>query len=118
MGRLDDRIAIVTGAGRGIGAAVAKQLAAEGARVVVNDNGGELDGSGSDKGPANDVVSAIRDAGGDAVPSYENVADFNAAAEKGMDARMIGGFGHLAEQYGKLVGVYRAFGIVPPNSRR
>ena len=46
------------------------------------------------------------------------LADFNAAAEKGIDARMIGGFGHLAEQYGKLVGVYRAFGIVPPNSRR
>lgn len=79
MGRLDDRIAIVTGAGRGIGAAVAKQLAAEGARVVVNDNGGELDGTGAGKGPANDVVAAIRDAGGDAVPSYEDVADFNAA---------------------------------------
>ena len=72
--RLKDKIAAVTGAGRGIGRGVAIALAVEGAKVVVNDLGGATDGSGDSKGPADDVVAEIKKAGGDAVANYENVA--------------------------------------------
>ncbi len=74
MGRLDDRIAVVTGAGRGIGREIALLMAAEGAKVVVNDLGGATDGSGTTN-IAEEVVAEIRDAGGEAVANTESVAE-------------------------------------------
>jgi len=74
MGMLDGKAVVVTGSGRGIGRGVAMLAAAEGAKVVVNDPGVARDGSGSDKGPADEVVDAIRSAGGTAVPSFDSVA--------------------------------------------
>jgi NAD(P)-dependent dehydrogenase (short-subunit alcohol dehydrogenase family) len=79
MGSLDGRVAIVTGAGRGIGKSTALMLAAEGASVVVNDLGGAVDGSGADTGPANDVVAEITAAGGKAVANGADVSDHLAA---------------------------------------
>ena len=80
MGSLDGRVAIVTGAGRGIGRSVALLLAREGSAVVVNDLGGAVDGSGSDAGPAQEVASEITAAGGRAVANGADVSD-HAAAE-------------------------------------
>ncbi len=62
-----------------MGREIALALARYGARIVVNDLGGEVDGSGSSHGPADEVVAAIRKQGGTAVPSYDSVADFDAA---------------------------------------
>jgi NAD(P)-dependent dehydrogenase (short-subunit alcohol dehydrogenase family) len=70
---------VVTGAGRGIGRAIAELLAAEGAAVVVNDLGSAVDGQGTEHGVADEVVAAIRAQGGTAVASYDSVADFRAA---------------------------------------
>ncbi len=73
-GRLDGKVAIVTGAGRGIGRGEALLLAAEGARVVVNDLGGSEAGDGTDQSPADQVVAEIAAAGGQAVANYDSVA--------------------------------------------
>jgi NAD(P)-dependent dehydrogenase (short-subunit alcohol dehydrogenase family) len=72
--RFDDRVAVVTGAGRGLGCAYAQLLAARGAKVVVNDPGGSLTGDGADVGPAEQVVNEITAAGGQAVASTASVA--------------------------------------------
>ncbi len=70
---LKDRVAIVTGAGRGIGREIALLMGREGARVVVNDLGGREDGTGGARTPADEVVGEIQAAGGQAVASYESV---------------------------------------------
>ncbi len=76
MGRLDGKVAIVTGAARGVGRGHALLLAQEGASVVVNDLGGEWDGSGADQRPAQQVVEEIEAQGGTAVANYDDVADW------------------------------------------
>jgi len=73
MGALDGRVAIITGAGRGLGREHALLFAREGAKVVVNDPGVNTDGSGHDNGPADQVVAEIKGEGGHAVASYDSV---------------------------------------------
>jgi NAD(P)-dependent dehydrogenase (short-subunit alcohol dehydrogenase family) len=79
MGMLDGRTALVTGAGRGIGRGIALALAAEGAKVVVNDLGAKLDGEGIDKSPADVVVREIQKNGGTGAANYGSVADWDQA---------------------------------------
>ena len=79
MALLDGKVAIVTGAGRGIGREEALLLAKHGAKVVVNDLGGHFDGTGQSRSPAEDVVKEIRSAGGEAVANFESVTDFKSA---------------------------------------
>ncbi len=79
MGLLDGRVAVVTGAGRGIGRDIALCLASEGARVVVNDVGVSLGGEGTAEDPAAEVSNEIRKAGGEAVANHDSVSDFEGA---------------------------------------
>ena len=79
MGMLDGKVAIVTGAGRGVGRGEAVQLADHGAKVVVNDLGGSVTGEGADTSPAQEVVDVIKSRGGEAVANGDDVSDFEGA---------------------------------------
>jgi NAD(P)-dependent dehydrogenase (short-subunit alcohol dehydrogenase family) len=79
MAVLEGKVAVVTGAGRGIGREEVLLMAKQGAKVVVNDLGGHFDGTGQSRSPAEDVVKEIRSAGGEAVANFESVTDFKSA---------------------------------------
>ena len=89
----EGRVALVTGAGRGIGRQYALMLAAHGAKVVVNDLGGNIDGSGQDRSPAQQVVSEIRSAGGKAVADHNDVSSWSGS--KAMIDAAVNEFGQL-----------------------
>src|SRR4051794_41927855 len=108
MGQLDGKVAIVTGAGRGIGRAEALLLAAEGAAVVVNDLGGEASGEGADQRPAQQVADEIGAAGGKAVASYDNIATWaggQSLVQQAVDE--LGGLGNLLQNPGDPRGKMR-----------
>jgi NAD(P)-dependent dehydrogenase (short-subunit alcohol dehydrogenase family) len=123
--RLDNRVAIVTGAGRGLGRSHALMLAARGAKVVVNDLGAELDGAGADRAVADSVFEEIRAAGGTAVANHDSVATPEGArniVKTALDAFgtvdiVVNNAGairkkpfleHTAEDFAVLVGVHQA----------
>ncbi|MDZ4825331.1 MAG: SDR family oxidoreductase [Actinomycetota bacterium] len=93
MGALNGRVAIITGAGRGLGREHALLFAAEGAKVVVNDLGGDMRGEGGDQSPAMEVVEEIKAMGGEAVVNGDNVADWDGAAR--MVRQAVDAFGDL-----------------------
>ena len=93
MGLLDGKVALVTGAGHGVGRGYALDLAAEGAKVVVNDLGGGPRGGGANQRDAQAVVEVIKQRGGDAIANFADVADFNAAKE--MVDQAVDAFGGL-----------------------
>jgi NAD(P)-dependent dehydrogenase (short-subunit alcohol dehydrogenase family) len=78
-GLVEDKVVVITGAGRGIGRGHALEFARQGAKVVVNDLGAQVDGSGSADGPAGEVVDEIRAAGGEAIANGEDVSDYDGA---------------------------------------
>ena len=77
--RMEGRVVIVTGAGRGIGREVAHWMADDGASVVVNDLGGAVDGEGTSGSPAEQTAKEIRDKGGSAVANFDSVAEYESA---------------------------------------
>jgi NAD(P)-dependent dehydrogenase (short-subunit alcohol dehydrogenase family) len=93
MGMLDGKVAIVTGAGNGVGRGEAVMLAAHGAKVVVNDLGGSVAGEGADKRAADEVVDVIKSRGGEAAANYDDVSDFSGASN--IIASAIDAFGRL-----------------------
>ena len=103
MGMLDGRVAICTGSGRGVGAEVAKLMAANGARVVVNDPGASGSGQGFDETPAQQIVNEIKAAGGEAVANHGSVAKFDDCLAMVAQAR---------EAFGGLHIVFNAAGIL------
>ncbi|HEX4378059.1 MAG TPA: SDR family NAD(P)-dependent oxidoreductase [Steroidobacteraceae bacterium] len=105
--RFDQRVAVITGAGRGLGRAYALLMASKGARVVVNDPGGSLRGQGVDAGPAADVVREIKSAGGEAVANTDSVA-----TPEGGKAIVQAALDH----YGRLDALIHNAGIVRPGS--
>jgi NAD(P)-dependent dehydrogenase (short-subunit alcohol dehydrogenase family) len=98
----DERVILVTGAGRGMGAAHARELARRGARIVVNDLGGAIAGGGADAGPAESVVEEIREAGGVAVANTDTVATSDGCAAMVATAK---------SEFGRLDGVLHNAGI-------
>ena len=92
-GMVEGRVALVTGAGRGVGAEIAKMLGAHGAKVIVNDPGGSAAGDGEDRAPALETVAAIREAGGEAEANFDSVVDF--AAAQGMVEQAVDRFGGI-----------------------
>ena len=102
-GVLEGKVVLVTGAGRGIGREVAVLAAREGARVVVNDLGGDVGGAGADATPAQETVAMIEQAGGEAVVNGDSVADYEAAG------RMVG---QAVETFGRIDGVVNVAGIL------
>jgi NAD(P)-dependent dehydrogenase (short-subunit alcohol dehydrogenase family) len=92
-GKLDGKVAIVTGAGRGVGRAVALLMAQEGVKVVVADNGSQVDGTGSSEGPAQEVVEEITSKGGTALADTGDVSDWESA--KALIAKPIAAWGKL-----------------------
>lgn len=100
---LQDKVIVVTGAGNGIGRDFALALAAEGAKVVVNDLGTNASGEGADAGPAQQVVNEIKAAGGEAVANTDSVADWNAANRIVQTA---------LDTYGRIDGVINNAGIL------
>jgi NAD(P)-dependent dehydrogenase (short-subunit alcohol dehydrogenase family) len=103
MGMLDGRVAICTGAGRGVGGEVAKLMAANGAKVIVNDPGTSGSGEGNDTTPAQDIVNQIKAAGGDAAANYGSVAKFDDCLQMVAQAR---------DAFGGLHIVFNAAGIL------
>lgn len=107
MAGLDERVVIVTGAGGGLGREYAKSLAAQGAKVVVNDLGGARDGSGAGSATADAVVAEIKESGGEAVANYDSVATPEGAAALVQTA---------VETFGRVDGVVSNAGILRDSS--
>jgi len=103
IGMLENKVIIVTGAGGAIGSEIARLAASRGARVVVNDLGAALNGTGSDKGPADRVVDEIRSAGGQAVPSYNSITSWEGGRAIVQDA---------VDAFGRVDGVVNNAGVV------
>ncbi|WP_214102925.1 SDR family NAD(P)-dependent oxidoreductase [Acrocarpospora catenulata] len=103
MASLEGRVAIITGAGRGIGASVARQFAAEGARLILNDLGAEADGRGADSSPAREIADEIVAAGGQAVSDGGDVAE-TATGQRLVDLAL--------EHYGRLDVLVNSAGIL------